>query len=249
VADYVSLYEEALAESGDVCVSIGDATESLARKVGWLESLLHSAGEPFAMPPLPLHAIANIRLRLPDTFRRMPAGAATQISVEIENRSAEVLASVAPYPVHLSYHWLESGTGRYHVFDGERTALIVAVRPRSRLSQEMRILAPQEPGQYVLVLTMVQESLVWFDQTPQPVAGRVAGHRPFGRLRTARREDAPGGGIVDVRSAGAGRRVRKPGIRFRPQGSDADVRGSPPVRRRGPGLSADFVHIYNAGVG
>ena len=170
VADYVSLYEEALAESGDVCVSIGDATESLARKVGWLESLLHSAGEPFAMPPLPLHAIANIRLRLPDTLRRMPAGAAAQISVEIENHSAEVLASVAPYPVHLSYHWIESGTGRYHVFDGERTALIVAVRPRSRLSQDMRVLAPQEPGQYGLVLTMVQEGLVWFDQTPQPVA-------------------------------------------------------------------------------
>jgi UDP-3-O-[3-hydroxymyristoyl] glucosamine N-acyltransferase len=170
VANYVSLYEEVLAECGDVSVSIGDATESLARKVGSLESLLRSAGEPFAMPPLPLHAVAKIGLRLPERFHRMPAGAATQVSVEIDNRSAEWLASVAPYPVHLSYHWLESGTGQCHVFDGERTRLIAAVRPRSRHSQEMRVLAPREPGRYVLVLTMVQEGKVWFDQIPQPVA-------------------------------------------------------------------------------
>jgi UDP-3-O-[3-hydroxymyristoyl] glucosamine N-acyltransferase len=169
VADYVGLYEEVLAESGDVCVSIRDATELLARRVGSLESTLRSAGEPFVMPPLPLQAIANIGLRFPDRIRRMPAGATTQVSVAIENRSAEVLASVAPYPVYLSYHWLASTTRRCHVFDGERTPLIVAVRPRSRHSQEMRILAPREPGQYILVLTMVQEGQVWFDQVSQPV--------------------------------------------------------------------------------
>jgi hypothetical protein len=169
VADYLGLYEEVLAEPTDVSISIADATESLARKVGSLELMLRSVG-PFAMPPLPLHAVSNIGLRLTDRIGRMPAGASTQLSVEIENHSAEVLASLAPCPVHLAYHWLDAATGRCDVFDGDRTPLLAAVRPRSRHSQEMRVLAPRESGQYILVLTMVQEGQFWFDQIPQPVA-------------------------------------------------------------------------------
>ena len=170
VAQYVSLYRAALAESGEVRVSVQEATTSLVRRVGSLESLLRSTGEPLAMPPLPLHATAKIGLRVPDRFRRMPSGTATRVYVEIENRSSEWLASLAPYPVYLSYHWLESGTGRCHVFEGERSPLIAAVPPRSRHSQEMRILAPQKPARYVLLLTLVQEGKTWFDQIPQPVA-------------------------------------------------------------------------------
>jgi len=170
VADYVRLYEEALADPGEVCVSIGDTLKSLAHTVGSLESRLRSEGAPLAMPPLPAHAAADIGLRVSGTVRRMGAGVATQVSVEIDNRSAEVLASLPPFPVHLSYHWLEAGTRRCLVLEGERTPLTVSVRPRSRHSQLMRVSAPPAPGQYLLVLTMVQEFQFWFDQVPQPVA-------------------------------------------------------------------------------
>jgi UDP-3-O-[3-hydroxymyristoyl] glucosamine N-acyltransferase len=170
VADYVRLYEEALAEPGEVSVSIGDTLESLAHSVGSLESRLRSAGAPFAMPLLPAQAVADIGLRTFDTVRSMEAGVSTQVSVEVDNHSAEVLASLSPFPVNLAYHWLEAGTGRCLVFDGERTSLTVPVRPRSRHSQSMRVLAPGAPGQYVLVLTMVQEFQFWFDQVPKPVA-------------------------------------------------------------------------------
>ncbi len=170
VAAYLRLYQEALAEPEDVCVSIADVMESQARNVGSLESRVRSAGEPYAMPPLPLHSLAHIVLRVPDTVGRMAAGAAAYVSVEIHNGSAEVLASVAPYPVHLGYHWLEAGTRRCRVFDGDRTPLTAPVRPRSRHSQEMRVLAPGERGKYLLVVTMVQERQFWFDRTPQPVA-------------------------------------------------------------------------------
>lgn len=170
VAEYVKVYEEALAESGGLCVSLGDAVETLARNVGSLEALLRVAGERFAMPPLPLHVGAEIGIRVSDKVRRILAGASTQISVEIDNRSAEVLASVPPYPLHLSYHWLESRTRRCVEFDGERTQLTLPVRPRSRHWQKTRVVAPREPGRYVLVLTLVQEHLFWFDQIPQPVA-------------------------------------------------------------------------------
>jgi UDP-3-O-[3-hydroxymyristoyl] glucosamine N-acyltransferase len=170
VADYVKLYEEALAEDGSVCVSIGNAMESLARSVGSLESRLRSADGPFSMPALPAAAFADIGLRVFDRTCRMAAGTQTQVSVEIDNRSAELLASLEPYPVHLSYHWLEYGTRRCHVSEGERTPLTVPVRPRSRHSQEARVVSPKEPGQYVLVLTMVQEHQLWFDRIAPPIA-------------------------------------------------------------------------------
>ena len=170
VADYVKLYEEALAEPTGICVSAGEAVEALATRVGSLETLLRMAGEPFVMPPLSQHAAAEIRIRVPDAVRRVKAGAAFQVPVEIDNRSAEVLASVEPYPVHLSYHWLETHTRRPVVLDGERTHLSERIRPRSRHRQNVRVLVPKEPGRYVLVLTMVQERQFWFDEIPQPVA-------------------------------------------------------------------------------
>ncbi len=170
VDQYVKLYVEAIAEPGVVCVSTGDTLESLARNAGALESVLRATGERFAMPPLPAPAADDIHLYVSDRVRRMAPGTPTQIFVEIENRSAEVLASLAPYPIHLSYHWLDARTGRCHVFDGERTLLTVPVRPRSRHSQEVRVSAPREQGQYKLVLTIVQEYQFWFDQLPRPVA-------------------------------------------------------------------------------
>lgn len=169
VADYVKLYEEALGEPGAVCVSFGEVAESLVRNVGSLEGLLRSAGEPLGMPPLPVPATTGIGLRLSRGIRRMTAGCSAQVAVEIENSSAELLASLPPYPVHLSYHWLNAKNGRYLVFEGERTVLTAPVRPRSRHAQEVRVLAPQEPGEYVLALTLVQEHRFWFDQVPQPV--------------------------------------------------------------------------------
>ena len=248
VAEYVRLYEEVLAESGDVCVSIGDATDSLARKVGSLESLLRSAAEPLAMPPLPLQAIANIGLRLSDRIHRMPAGAATQVF----RRDREPFHGVA-----CECRPISGASVLSLARDRDRAVPCVRWRadavdrrrasPVAALSRDA-VLAPQKPGQYVLVLTMVQEGKVWFDQIPQPVAVECAGHRGLGRLRTAGREDPSRGCIVDVRPGGARWRVRKPGIPFRPQGLYAHVRRSPPVRCCGPGLSAGVVHNYQAGV-
>jgi len=170
VADYVKLYEEALADGGGVCVFAGNVTETLARKVGSLEAQLRSAGNPYFMPPLPAAAVASIGLRVFGGMYRIAAGSQTQVSVEIDNGSSEVLSSLAPYPVHISYHWLTSGTRHCHVFEGERTALTAPVPPRSRHSQAARLVAPMEPGQYVLVLTLVQEHQLWFDAASPPVA-------------------------------------------------------------------------------
>lgn len=173
VADYVKLYRRARAEFDGSCVSLGEPLEALARKVSSLQSALRLADEPFVMPPLPLQAVAQIGIRVLRGARGMVPGESAQVSLEIDNRSSEVLATMPPYPVHVSYHWLEAGTRRRRVFDGQRTPLSAAVRPRSRHSQEARVLAPLQPGRYLLVLTLVQEHQFWFDQAPRPVAAEL----------------------------------------------------------------------------
>ena len=170
VSEYVALYEEALSHSRDTCTSIGQAVESLARKAGSLESLLRRAAEPFSMPPLPNAIGAYIKLQLSGKVPRMLAGRSAEISLEVDNRSAEVLASLPPFPVHFSYHWLDAGARARVVFDGERTPLSMPLRSGSRHSQKVRVLSPGEPGRYVLVLTLVQEHHFWFDALPTPVA-------------------------------------------------------------------------------
>jgi len=170
VTEYVKLYEEAIAEAGDVSVSLEDTLESLARNTGNMESVLRSVGERFAMAPLPVQAAAQIRLRVSNRIGRLAPGSLNNVVVEIENRSAEALVSLAPYPVKLSYHWLDARTGECRVFDGVRTPLSAPVRPRSAHTKEVRVQAPQEPGEYTLVLTLVQEDQFWFDQLAPPVA-------------------------------------------------------------------------------
>ncbi len=170
VTDYVRVYEEAIAEPGEISVSIEDILESLSRNAGSLESVLRSVGERLAMAPLPVQAASRVGLRVSDRIRRMTPGSPTKVVVEVENRSAETLATLAPYPVKLSYHWLDAATRKCHDFDGQRTPLTAPVRPQSRHSQEVRVCAPREPGQYRLVLTLVQEDHFWFDQISQPVA-------------------------------------------------------------------------------
>jgi len=170
IANYVELYKEALSDLPWTSVTVSDVVETLARKVGAFERMLRAADVPLTAPPLPPTAAAQIEVRLCDTAIGFTAGESTEVTVEIDNRSAERLASLPPYPVHMAYHWLESGTGRYIVFEGDRTVLSPPVGSRSRLRLRARVTAPKEAGQYVLVLTLLQEGRFWFDQIHPPSA-------------------------------------------------------------------------------
>jgi UDP-3-O-[3-hydroxymyristoyl] glucosamine N-acyltransferase len=170
VLEYLSIYEEVLAESSDICVSVENTVESLARKIGDLESGLREAAWQIAMPPVPRKIAPEIHLYLSGKVPRMTVGQMSRIEVVIDNRSMETLASRSPYPVHVSYHWFSAGMSTCVVFDGKRTLLSSPVRPQSRIIQGVDVLPPDNPGSYVLVLTLVQEFQLWFDALPVPVA-------------------------------------------------------------------------------
>lgn len=162
VTEYVCLYEEVLSEAGSVSTSIEEAVEALARNTGALENALRGAAEPFVMAPLPGMATREIRLLVAGKTPRIPAGDHAQIDLVIENRSAETLVSRPPYPVNIAYHWLDAATRDCVVFDGERSPLAVPALPHSRTAHTASVLAPPQPGRYVLSLTLVQEQQFWF---------------------------------------------------------------------------------------
>src|SRR5206468_5635880 len=85
VANYVELYKEALADLPGTCVTVSDAVETLARNIGAFERVLRAADEPFAAPPLPPTAAAQIEIRLCDTAIGFAAGKSTEVTVEIDN--------------------------------------------------------------------------------------------------------------------------------------------------------------------
>jgi len=64
--------------------------------------------------------------------------------------------------VFVSYHWFRDD--RLVVWDGVRTPFARDLRPGSRAAQSVRVATPNEPGSYVLVVTLVHELVTWFEQ-------------------------------------------------------------------------------------
>ena len=65
--------------------------------------------------------------------------------------------------VNFSYHWLDQ-KNRAVVFDGLRTPLPHDLRPGDAVELNAAIQAPERPGRYTLVMTLVQEGVAWFSE-------------------------------------------------------------------------------------
>lgn len=87
-----------------------------------------------------------------------------QLQLKIENNTRERLASLHPFPVHISYHWKDMKTGEYTTFDGLRTEVNPPLEIGRINSYSMNVIAPEKPGSYILEITLVQEGQFWFEQ-------------------------------------------------------------------------------------
>jgi len=81
---------------------------------------------------------------------------------------ASTAASPAPtwtrHPVLISYHWVREPDDEMVVWDGVRTALPRDVAPEDEvLVDDVRIVAPEAPGNYRLQVALVHESVTWFE--------------------------------------------------------------------------------------
>lgn len=90
--------------------------------------------------------------------------ATREISLQIANRTKQIFSSASPYPVMVSYHILDE-RGREVVYDGLRTAFTSPLIPQEtcRIKLNVDLSGLKTPGNYVLIVTLVQESQFWFD--------------------------------------------------------------------------------------
>jgi 2-polyprenyl-3-methyl-5-hydroxy-6-metoxy-1,4-benzoquinol methylase len=92
-----------------------------------------------------------------------------QIPVCLFNQSQVCVNSYSPYPIHLSYHWINESSTETVIFDGERTKLVPILPSNltNNLKQQnyqLRVKTPESPGNYIIRITLVQEGVRWFDQ-------------------------------------------------------------------------------------
>lgn len=82
--------------------------------------------------------------------------------VLVKNSSKEVWRTSGQRPVRLSYHWLDSADN-LRVYEGLRTEFDGPVYPGETKRVFMTILVPNEVGNLILALTLLQENVAWFD--------------------------------------------------------------------------------------
>jgi len=96
-------------------------------------------------------------------------GKQTLVSCTVQNLSEVFLCSEAPYPVLLSYRWKDSRDSAALAGDaGNRTRLPRMLPPGSSISFRVDVKAPDVEGEFELLMTLVQEHVIWFDSVDHP---------------------------------------------------------------------------------
>lgn len=93
---------------------------------------------------------------------RLPLGGVASEVLTVTNEGQLGWRRSPPFPVVLSHHWLDAGTGRVVVRDGLPTALPVDVAPGDSVTVRAAVHTPAAPGRYVLWWDMLQQDVSWF---------------------------------------------------------------------------------------
>jgi hypothetical protein len=115
------------------------------------------------MDRLPRERISAISLKVKAAPREVIVSEMFWLDVELMNATSEALYSCPPFPVHFAYHWIKKPTRRMIVFEGERSGFFPCAPANATKPWRMAVMAPNEPGEYALQLTVVQDGVRWLD--------------------------------------------------------------------------------------
>jgi hypothetical protein len=86
------------------------------------------------------------------------------LPITVDNTSRSWFSSdFLYYPVHLSYRWLDAD-GNLVVAEGNRSGLSPPLGPGQSAVVKLAVALPAVAGEYRLVVTLLQENYVWFDE-------------------------------------------------------------------------------------
>ena len=109
-------------------------------------------------------APSDCSIRIDAVIPEFICGKLALVECTVTNLGEAFLCSELPHPVHLSYKWLDTpGSPVPDPGEGIRTRLTRTLPPGSSIRCRMEILAPKVPGEFELLLTLVQEGVAWFN--------------------------------------------------------------------------------------
>lgn len=104
----------------------------------------------------------SIEIEAKEVISVMKTNKTVKLPIKIYNKGKSRIASINPYPVYLSYHWVTE-TGEVTIHDGIRTPLSLPILPEGYLETYINVTAPDKQGRYELQITLVQEWCFWFE--------------------------------------------------------------------------------------
>lgn len=114
--------------------------------------------------------------------RSMQANTEFTANVRIENIGSVPITSTAIAPAMASYHW-RTESGEMAIFDGCRTPFPIELSAGQQLTLPVKIKTPEQPGNYILELTIVLEGKAWLDGDAKQIPIQV-GSEPLPDLTT-----------------------------------------------------------------
>lgn len=102
------------------------------------------------------------KINMKTPLKTIKLGKVDTATVTITNTGSEDWPIGGASPVNLAYHWIDKSQ-TIVVFDGERTALPKTLKAGESVTVQATIKSPDQPGEYTLRLSMVQEQVAWFD--------------------------------------------------------------------------------------
>jgi SAM-dependent methyltransferase len=132
---------------------------------------LDQAKRLLTQPKLQDASYAKIHVSVDHCPEKVAAGNAFNLLATVANESTELLSSMPPHPVNVSYHWFVAGTARAVIFDGLRTNLPRVLARGETCRVLTTVEAPRSPGLYELAMMLVQEGCCWFDMLDGAASG------------------------------------------------------------------------------
>lgn len=96
------------------------------------------------------------------------AGEIVTPTLTLRNRGERTWEARGDSPVYVFYHWLSTDGKLMHIADGQHTPLPQDVAPGESITLAAPVIAPAQPGEYLLAWDMLREGLFWFSVLGNP---------------------------------------------------------------------------------
>jgi hypothetical protein len=126
----------------------------------------------FQLEGVPSGLLPQLRSDVPSQLS-LRRGDTRSVTFTVRNLGTRIWSASGPSPVRLSYHLYGPG-GVVVLWDGARAALPHDVLPNDEVVLSLPLVAPAEPGGYIVKYDLVWEGVAWFE-TISPKAPLAAG--------------------------------------------------------------------------